>query len=120
MPNKQTLHSRKKPVKKKKRKEKRLYATAIILGIIALALFIYAYYPRTLLKSKESEQAYVKEPHTPNLVYDDKYTFPDCNFDAPEGKRFYKWKYNGNLYNPGDTITGNDLIKIEAVWEDVN
>ena len=48
----------------------------------------------------------------------DQYTLPECPFEAPEGKQFKAWKYNGQEYAVGDKITLSDDVDIAAVWQD--
>jgi len=51
------------------------------------------------------------------------YMLPECGFTAPTDKEFYKWKYDGELYDPGDVITIQDgfgkktEITLTAVWQ---
>ena len=44
-------------------------------------------------------------------------TLPACTFTAPEGKRFYKWKFGEELKNPGDEILVVEDVAIKAQWE---
>lgn len=51
------------------------------------------------------------------------YELPECGFTPPANRKFYKWKYNGELYDAGDTITIKDgfvkttEITLTAVWQ---
>ena len=51
------------------------------------------------------------------------YELPECGFTPPANRKFYKWKYNGELYDVGDTITIKDgfvkttEITLTAVWQ---
>ena len=42
---------------------------------------------------------------------------PECTFEAPAGKRFYKWQFNNELKNPGDLILVEKDEVIKAIWE---
>ena len=47
------------------------------------------------------------------------YTVPECGFEAPEGKEFLGWEYNGNVYKPLHDITLLDDAVLKAVYRDV-
>ena len=44
------------------------------------------------------------------------YTAPECEFEAPEGKEFLGWEYNGNIYKPYYDITLADDAVLKAVY----
>ena len=44
------------------------------------------------------------------------YVLPDCFFAAPDGKRFVAWEYAGNSYAPGESLTFDTDIVVEAQW----
>ena len=50
---------------------------------------------------------------------DGEYTLPECSFTAPAGKHFAGWKVNnqGELLQPGATITVSANTQIVAIWE---
>ena len=47
------------------------------------------------------------------------FTFPECLFQAPEGKKFKCWMSMRVYYNPGDTMTVTSNRTATAIWEDV-
>ena len=44
-------------------------------------------------------------------------TLPKCSFGAPSGKTFDHWQVFGMSYDPGDPLTIDDDITIQAVWK---
>lgn len=51
------------------------------------------------------------------------YSLPDCDFEAPEGKKFKAWaEYyeDGTQYEEGDVYDVTGDVTFYAVWEDIN
>ena len=49
------------------------------------------------------------------------FTLPENGF-IRNGYKFVGWKYDGQMYNPGDVITSDgskDVLKVEAVWSGI-
>ena len=61
---------------------------------------------------KESDQKF-------NYYVSGEYLLPECNFNAPLGKKFKCWLVNEEEMNVNDLITVTENIEIFAVWEDV-
>ena len=56
--------------------------------------------------------------HTQSVYESDvtSYVLPDCFFAVPDGKRFVAWEYAGNSYAPGESLTFDTDIVVEAQW----
>lgn len=54
------------------------------------------------------------------VAKDSEFTFPECDFTAPEGKVFAGWKVEGleKIYLVGDKYTLTQDVKFVAVWTD--
>ena len=47
------------------------------------------------------------------------FTLPECEFEAPEFKRFKAWNIDGQEYAPGTEYRFTSDVAIQAVWEDI-
>ena len=56
-------------------------------------------------------------PSIEDISYGELVELPECTFEAPAGKRFYKWQFGEELKNPGDLILVEKNEVIKAVWE---
>lgn len=50
--------------------------------------------------------------------YNYTYTLPQNEFTPPQDKIFQSWYYNGDYYDPGDTITVTGDSEVYAIWMD--